>query len=496
MKNFRILFYLSFLLFNFVPGLAIAADEESMGHSVYLSFEDVSRMALKNNFDIQLARYDVRMQRNKKKSAIAIYDTLASAEVAYRNNQSARVSTFAGNTQLDNDYILSLTKKTPFGAEVSMTSSNNRQWSDSVFSTTNPAHNSQLKIGVIQSLGKNFFGLQDRGEVRLVLADIVSSEFASLERIEDQLLAVQRAYVDLYCELQRFKIAKEILEQADKLLKSHQDKFLKGLVEQPALLAAEVNYESRFNDLQLADSQVKSKNNILLLLLNLDDTSEVIVPSTTLDLTFQAQQPPLSELLQSALHNRYDYKKAMNELKINDIKVSLRKNDVFPQINLSASFAQNGISNKDFNDAYNELDTSDANDYSVGIKVSMPLENHQAQAQLNSANLAKARELINIKRLEREITLNVFDQARVVKVNRQLAENAQKIAALEQSKVDAEQKRFNSGRSSTDLIIRYQEDLLDARLKEIQANAQYIYSVLVLEQKTGELLLPYWNEDF
>ena len=100
---------LSFLFLN-QQGWAASTTELEPKKKIALSLDDVARLALKNNFDIQLIRYDIKIAQSGKTKAQSIYDTIAAAQVKYRNDQSARINTFAGSRQQDNDYDLSLSK--------------------------------------------------------------------------------------------------------------------------------------------------------------------------------------------------------------------------------------------------------------------------------------------------------------------------------------------------------------------------------------------------
>ena len=155
-----------------------------------LSLEDVTRLALQNNFDIQLAQYDAQIARSKQGEAESIYDTIFEAEVKYRDNQKARTTTILGTKNLENDYNLSLSKKFSTGTKIDVDMTNARDWSNSVFVTLNPSYDSAFGVTLEQELGKNFFGIQDRGTVKLTKLDIENSRYTSLEKIEESVAEV------------------------------------------------------------------------------------------------------------------------------------------------------------------------------------------------------------------------------------------------------------------------------------------------------------------
>src|SRR3989338_4492024 len=95
----------------FAQTLRTSEPGKAASESYTLSLDDVTRLALQNNFDIQMARYDARIAMTRQGEAESIYDTIFEAEVKYLDNQKARTTTILGTKNLENDYNLSLSKK-------------------------------------------------------------------------------------------------------------------------------------------------------------------------------------------------------------------------------------------------------------------------------------------------------------------------------------------------------------------------------------------------
>jgi len=486
---------LLFVLF-WAPGAAVAddiSDLESMRHadSLYLlSIDDVTRLALRNNFDIQLAKYDVFIARTDEGAAESIYDTMLTAEVKYQNDQSKQTSSLFGSKSLTNVYNLSLSKKLPTGTTVTVDSDNNRTWTDSSFASLNPSHDTALGVKVEQELGKNFFGLQDRGGVKLTRLDIENSNIISLDKIEDDILKVQTAYWDLVLQSERVRIEKEILEQAKDLFELQQEKIKDGLVELPDLLAAEANYQQHVNDLLIAQNDLKTKENVLRLQLNIEDEGQVL--ETADPFPSDSGERSVIPSMKLALDNRYDYQQAKNTIESKKINLSMKKNNLWPEVNLTASLAQNGVDDH-FNQAFDGVIEEDNPNLFAGLTVSFPLENRKAKSQKKAAQLEKARAILDLKRVERTIAVEVHDQVRECNVFQKTATNQQEIAKLLVRKLEAEEKRYNRGRSDTDTMIRYQGEASQARFRAAQAQFDYAVSLTELKKVEGLLLKNYWD---
>jgi len=471
-------------------GLISASEEDAELRKTYqLSLEEATEAALLNNFDIQLTKYDTWIARTDKNVARSIYDTIFEAEVKYRNDQSKKASTLAGTKAIDNDYNVGISKKLPTGTTVSVDMANNRNWTDSAFSTSPLTHDSTLGMTIEQDLGKNFLGLQDRGDVKITLVDIENTEYTSLDKIEQTIAEVQKAYWDLILEIELVKIEEEMVAEAKKLYDLHQEKLTDGLVEIPEAIASEANYKSRKNTLILVQNQVQTKANVLKLFLNIEDDID-IEPVEVINLPDGNEE--LIASLKRAFEHRQDYKKARNEIKSKDIALSMKKNNMWPEINLTATLEQNGLGDH-FKQAVTQITDENNPDLFAGLEITFPLENRAAKGQLKAAELNKAKALLELKLLERQIAIEVTDQVRDCNVFREIAINSQEIAELQAQKLEEEIKRFGYGRSNTDIVIRFQEDLVRARSVVAEAVRRYHGALVDLRKKEGTLLEKYWE---
>jgi len=479
------------LIILFSYSFVYGSEDENLSQEIFrISLKETTQLALTNNFDIQLAKYDAWISRTDEGEAESIYDTILTAEVGYQDDQSKRTSTIAGTKVVDNDYNVGVSKKLPSGTNISVDMFNNRSSTNSIFSTSPLTHDSTLGVTVTQELGKNFFGIRDRGNIKVTRVDIENTEYTSLEKIEFNIAEVQKAYWDLVLQIEQVKIEEDIVAQAKQLYDLHQEKLKDGLVELPEAIASEANYKKRKNSLTLAQNRVKEKVNVLKLLLNITDDHSVIEPTQTFKI-FE-EKKPLDLSLKNAFAHRRDYKKAHNIIKAKNIALSIKKNNVWPEINLTATLAKNGLGDH-FKQAVTQITEEDNPNFSAGLTISFPLGNQEAKSQLKAAELAKAKEVLNLKLLERQITIEIIDQVRNCNVFQELAFSSEEIAELQDKKLQEEEKRFNQGRSDTDTLIRFQEDLVRARGESAEAKHRYYTSLVELQRKSGELLEKYWE---
>src|SRR3989338_1791741 len=100
----------------------------------------------------------------------------------------------------------------------------------------------------------------------------------------------------------------------------------------------------------------------------------------------------------------------------------MKENNLWPEINLTASLAQNGIADH-FPAAVQQISDEDNMDLLTGITITFPFANTKAKSELEEAKLEKAKMLLTLKLLERKITIEIVDQVRTCNVFKQTAIN-------------------------------------------------------------------------
>ena len=92
----------------------------------------------------------------------------------------------------------------------------------------------------------------------------------------------------------------------------------------------------------------------------------------------------------------------------------------------------------------------------------------------------KAKALLSLKKVEKTIVTEVDDSVRKVNLDKNKAEQRIKIEELQRLKLVEEEKKYKYGRSDSDRIIRFQEDLLHAEILALKAVRDYMRSLVDL----------------
>ncbi|MBU1147973.1 MAG: TolC family protein [Candidatus Omnitrophica bacterium] len=463
-----------------LPSGAVLSQTERVNDTFLISVEDVRLIAISNNLEIKLAQLDSKIKGTDLGYKEAVFDTILNGEIGYTNDQRKSASSFAGTKSITNEYNIGIDKKLRSGTDVEIDLTNSREWTDSAYVSTNPYHESQIEIGLTQPIAKNFFGLIDRGNIEIVKLEIRNAELDSYIKIENAIIDAEKAYWKFALATEEFKIKKEMLKKAIRLFNQYRRKLKIGLVETGDVLASEANMHVRGSELLLASNELKSAEELLRVHLNMKNDLKLFPID---DLKGKEINADFTESLNTAFENRRDYLSKKNDIEAKKVKLRMKKNSLFPEIDLNATFATNGIDSR-YSRALEDVYEDSNPKYYVGIEFKYPLENNEAESEHKKATLEKTKAIINLQKTERQVISDVDEKFRNLSVNKINMSRMQRVENLQQGKLSQEEKRFKYGRSSSDTLIRYQEDALNASL--LTQRSYFDHRVAILELMDAE----------
>jgi outer membrane protein TolC len=282
-----------------------------------------------------------------------------------------------------------------------------------------------------------------------------------------------------------------MLNRAQHLYEIYQDRFDRGIAEEPDLYASEANVGISKITCEVAENRILNASNLLKVYLNVD-TQESLKPIDALEAPYA--DADYIEHLKDAIAKRRDYRAALKNVEAQNVNLVIKKNNLWPEIDLVATYERNGIDREGKKSLENVAD-EDNSKYYLGVDVSMPLENRSARAQKKQAELLKKKALINLKKLELEIASELDERVRQVNLDAERIRKWEKIVKLQSQKLDSEEEMVKYGRSSSDILVRYQNDLLDAQMSLVGAYLDYRLSRIKLELAKNSILINLEAED-
>lgn len=455
--------------------------------SKVLSLGECVRFAIKNSFDVKLARLDFLIAGTDLNLAEAVFDTFMIGEVKYKEDRQRDLSIFGADLTQTNKYSAGISKKLPSGTKFDVSLSDERSWTNSEYVSENPSHMTEFSVEARQPLGKNFFGYIDRGNVTVTRLSIQNDDLDTKERIEKVITDVEKAYWQWVFFKESLEIYKEMLKRAKRLLVINEKNFDTGRIEKADLLASQANVLMRKKDVRIAENKYRNAEERIKFLMNMDADDRVYPEE---NLRRKEMDVSLEECLKRAFITRRDYKDARREVEIKNIVLRTKKSAKLPKIDLVASMIANGIDSS-IDEAMDKMIEENNTEYYAGLEISVPIENNEARGEFEKASRNKEKALVGLKKVERTIITEVGDDFRDYITYKTTLDTVIEAARLQGEKLKEEEARFNYGRSNTKTLIDYQQDYLTARLDVASGLIDLAIARVNLEKTLNIILLKY-----
>jgi outer membrane protein TolC len=325
----------------------------------------------------------------------------------------------------------------------------------------------------------------------------------------DTVYSVESAYWNLVYSIENLEVRKQSLALAKDLLEKNQRSVEVGTLAPMEVLSARAEVATREADLIQAETQIKSNEDQLKLLLNFNlDEEKAIAAILPKDKpTYVAREVDLEESVAMAIQNRTDLEITRIGLETEKINLSYAKNQVLPDLSLSASYYSPGIdgtrlffTNNDpiYGDIIPELTQVGGLDgamkqtfkfqypnWNVALNFSLPLANVFARASLAQARLNMRQAMLEMESQKDQAYLEVKNAVRSVQANYKRILAFTTARELSEQKLAAEEEKRRVGMSTNYVVLTYQRDLANARISELNAIISYNVSLAALEKAMG-----------
>jgi outer membrane protein TolC len=231
--------------------------------------------------------------------------------------------------------------------------------------------------------------------------------------------------------------------------------------------------------------------------------------------------PPLDEALRLAFANRPEIEQTELNLRDEEYNLAARRNSLLPSLNVFATYAATGLSGhqavcpageaalasycESISGAVAPISVTDNGtsqaltqtlhgnykNYSVGLNLSFPIRNRQAQADMARALLERRQFETQLQQSKNNIAQQVRTAVIGVIQAKASINAAAKATILYQQTLDAERKKFQLGESTVFLVIQAQRDLANAEGTEVTARSTYAKAITSYQQAVGTILGDY-----
>jgi hypothetical protein len=146
------------------------------------------------------------------------------------------------------------------------------------------------------------------------------------------------------------------------------------------------------------------------------------------------------------------------------------------------------VPSNSYSSGLNQLVNSTAPDKGIGATLNIPIRNRQAQALQVRSELEYRQAEMRHQQLENQVRIEVRNAQFAVTQNNGAVKAAQAAVELAKQSLDAEQKKFRLGASTSTLVLQNQSALATAESNLVSAEAAYEKAQIELDRATGLLL--------
>ena len=491
---------------------AVSAQEpQAPQGALSISLEDCIVRALKDNLGVAIQVLGPQISAASVNSAQEKYIPTLSLSASSRKTENAAYSYLdspgdSSISRVQNYNFLSFNETLPTGGTLSLGFTGSRTTTNTRGRTIDPRFGTTLSFNLSQPLLRNFGTKISRREILVAKNNLGVSEENLRNTLMTTVYNVESAYWNLVYSIENLDVRKQSLQLAKDLLDKNQRSVEVGTLAPMEVLSARAEVATREADLITAETQIKSNEDALRLLLNISEAESQglasIVPKDKP--TYVAREVNLEEALAAAIQNRPDVEISRIGLETDKLNLTYAKNQVLPDLSLSASYSSPGIDGTRIFYVGNPLDG--VVDYTLpggitgalkqtmkftypnwnfGLNLSLPLSNLFGRANLAQARLNMRQAMLEIENQKEQIYIEIKNAVRSVEANYKRILAYTTARELAEQKLAAEEEKRRVGMSTNYMVLSYQRDLANARISELNSIISYNVSLALLEKAMG-----------
>jgi len=477
-------------------------------NTLQLSLQDVVENTLKNNVSIAVQEFQSKIRKEEIITQEAVFDPNVSLEANAATEKNPLASAFVQPPLRDTDSLgldLSFSQKLKLGTEYEIRFDNERSGTNSTFAGLNPQYTTRFEINLTQPLLKNFGVDVNKSSIYIATNNLDISDFDFKNKVIDVISNAENVYWDLVFSKEELIVLQQSVQRARDLERRVKAQVEVGTMAPLEILQAQSEVASREEAVIRARKLIQDNEDNLKNILNISfDSPEGMKEIQPLDSPkFIVEAPvPFKESILIALKMRPDYLAKKKALDNKNIQVKFNENQLYPTLDLVASFGLNGISGDETSPGFSAFEgnlgksiertfTGDFPAFEGGLLFKYPLGNRDAKSRLAVSKLETAQLLMDIKDLEKTIVVEVREAARQINTDKKRVQAARVARRLAKEKLLAEEKKFEVGLSTSFNVLEFQTDLAEEQSKELKAVIDFNKSKIKIRKVLATTLEKY-----
>jgi outer membrane protein len=440
-------------------------------------------------------------------------------------------SPFCGTAQNTGTANFAYQQGFKWGTNMSIGFNNTRVTSNNPFNIESPVLNNNFQFRLTQHLLQGLgFAPNDRF-IRIAKNNREITDVAFRLQVTTTVDQIENIYWDLVFAYENVRVQQESLAFAQKTFSDNQKQVQIGSLAPIEVVRAQSTVATDQQALTLAQTnlqlqQLFMKNALSRTLVDPRLADAAVIPTSTIRLPEQEEIIPTQDLVNDALNHRPELAEARINLSSTEISNKAVRSALLPTLDVFAYYGGSGLGGAQnpenlcanepvqaqkegfcsgpnaalgsttnpvsspvgYGSSLSQLVDSSAPDKGVGLTLNIPLRNRAAQGVQVRSELEYRQAQMRLQQIENQVRIEVRNAQFAVQQNRASVAAAQAAVDLGHQSLDAEQKKFNLGASTSTLVLQNESALATAESTLVSAMAAYQKSRIELDRATGLLL--------
>jgi outer membrane protein TolC len=205
-------------------------------------------------------------------------------------------------------------------------------------------------------------------------------------------------------------------------------------------------------------------------------------------LTAPRQFFSLQDSWSKGLSQRPDLLQAKLDVERQGVVIKYNQNQLFPELDVVGSYGHNAGGLFQYSQSFGQIEQGTYPTYAVGGQLTLPIANIGARAAYKSSKVTLEQLLLTLKKLEQSIMVQIDNDIQQAQASYEQVAATRTAKEYAAAALDAEQKKLESGKSTTYTVLQMQRDLTTARGNLIQALDTYNKALAQLSLDEGTTL--------
>ena len=421
--------------------------------------------------------------------------------------------------QNTNTYNFGYTQGFSTGTLMSVGFNNSRITSNSLFNTVNPSLGDSFRFQLRQHVLQGFGFNSNQRWIKIARNNRAIMDSAYQNQIMTTVSQIQNIYWDLVNAYENVKVQQRALDLADKTLSDNEKQVEIGTLAPITVVQAKSSVATAKQNLTVSQTNLQLQQLLMKNAITRNNTDPIlanapVIPTDTLQINEPFEVPPVEQLIETALKHRPEIIQSRINLTNREVGLKAIKNLQLPSLDVYAFYGAAGLAGDQnfyntcgnpgappdncvppgtipptgYGHAFGNLFNSSAPDKGVGVNLNIPLRNRQNQADQVRSVIEYRQAQLSAQQQENTITLQVRNAQFTLQQNYAALQSAVAARDYASQNLDAEQKKYSLGASTSTLVLQASSALTQAESNVLAAATNYEKSRVQLDLFTADTL--------